>query len=213
MGRRPAADAIRRFRRLEVRRERRSRRLLLFALLLGIAVLAVAMLAMICSFVLSFFEPLGLIAGGNYGLLAVVCTLGSAMLAAASYWFLAQMDARTRLLAAMHGQPPDPGDRYHKRLIDIVEELRLASGQHQVGCVVVPTTGMNAFAFSDLHGGGMVGVTEGALSRLSRDQLESVVAHEFAHIVSGVAQDGDGRLPAVRHLRRRREGGPAAART
>jgi Zn-finger nucleic acid-binding protein len=54
-----------------------------------------------------------------------------------------------------------------------------------VECAVVPTTGMNAFAFSDLHGGGVVGVTEGAVSRLSRDQLEAVLAHEFAHIVSG----------------------------
>jgi Zn-dependent protease with chaperone function/Zn-finger nucleic acid-binding protein len=178
-------DAIRRFRRLEVRRERRSRRLLLFALLLGMAVFTVAVLAAVVSLVLSFFEPLGALAGGNYGLFAVGLTVGLSLLAAGSYWFLAQMDARKRLLAAMHAQPPDPSDRYHKRLMDIVEELRLASGQHQVECVVVPTTGMNAFAFSDLHGGGVVGVTEGAVSRLSRDQLEAVVAHEFAHIVSG----------------------------
>ncbi len=30
-----------------------------------------------------------------------------------------------------------------------------------------------------------MGVTEGALARLSRQQLEAVVAHEFAHILSG----------------------------
>ena len=178
-------DVIRRFGRLEVRRERRSRRLLLFALLLSMAVVVVAVAAAVLSFVLSFFEPLGLLAGGHYDLFAVGFTLGFALLAAGSYWLLAQMDARKRLLAAMHAQAPDLTDRYHKRLVDIVEELRLASGQHQVECVVVPTTGMNAFAFSDLHGGGVVGVTEGAVSRLSRDQLEAVVAHEFAHIVSG----------------------------
>ncbi len=143
------------------------------------------MLALLFSFVLAFFEPLGRVAGGNYGLFAVGLTVGLSLIAAASYWFLVQMDARRRLMAAMHAQPPDPSDRYHKRLIDIVEELRLASGQRRVECAVVPTTGMNAFAFSDLHGGGVVGVTEGALSRLSRDQLEAVVAHEFAHIVSG----------------------------
>jgi Zn-dependent protease with chaperone function/Zn-finger nucleic acid-binding protein len=178
-------DTIRRFRRLEVRRERRSRRLLLFAVLLGMAVFTVAVVVAVFSFVLSFFEPLGMLAGGNYDLVAVGLTLGLSLLAAGSYWFLTQMDARKRLLAAMHAQPPDPSDRYHKRLTDIVEELRLASGQHRVECVVVPTTGMNAFAFSDLHGGGVVGVTEGAVSRLSRDQLEAVLAHEFAHIMSG----------------------------
>ena len=45
--------------------------------------------------------------------------------------------------------------------------------------------GLNAFAFSDLHGAGVIGVTEGALARLSRQQLQAVVAHEFAHILSG----------------------------
>ena len=178
-------DALRRFRRLEVRRERRSRRLLLFAILLGMALFVAAVLVVVVSVVLSFFAPLGLLAAGKYDLFAVGCTLGLSVLAAGSYWFLAQMDARKRLMAAMHAQAPDPADRYHKRLLDIVEELRLASGLHQVDCVVVPTTGMNAFAFSDLRGGGVVGVTEGAVSRLSRDQLEGVVAHEFAHIMSG----------------------------
>ena len=32
---------------------------------------------------------------------------------------------------------------------------------------------------------GVIGVTEGALARLSRQQLEGVVAHEFGHILSG----------------------------
>ena len=31
----------------------------------------------------------------------------------------------------------------------------------------------------------MIGVTEGALARLSRQQLQAVVAHEFAHVLSG----------------------------
>src|SRR5450756_2040884 len=44
---------------------------------------------------------------------------------------------------------------------------------------------MNAFAFSNLKGECCIGVTEGTLSRLSRQQLEGVVAHEVAHILSG----------------------------
>ena len=61
-------------------------------------------------------------------------------------------------------------------------------------------SGFNAFAFSDLHGGGVIGVTEGALARLSRQQLQAVVAHEFAHILSGSYVDRHGVVPAVRHL-------------
>ncbi|MGZ4199221.1 MAG: M48 family metalloprotease, partial [Thermoleophilia bacterium] len=54
-----------------------------------------------------------------------------------------------------------------------------------VQCLTVPTVGMNAFTFSDLHGGACIGVTEGALSRLSREQLQGVVAQEFGHVLSG----------------------------
>ncbi len=85
----------------------------------------------------------------------------------------------------MHCEPLDAGDRYHQRLANIVEEMRIATGSPRVECVTVKTLGLNAFAFSDLHGGGVVGVTEGALARLSRQQLQGVVAHEFAHVLSG----------------------------
>jgi len=51
--------------------------------------------------------------------------------------------------------------------------------------VIVPTIGMNAFAFSDLNGHACIGMTEGCLARLSRRQLEGVVAHEMAHVLSG----------------------------
>ena len=101
------------------------------------------------------------------------------------YWFSSQIGARGRLLRALHCKPLDPGDRYHQRLANIVEEMRLATGAPRIECRTVPTLGLNAFAFSDLRGAGVIGVTEGALSRLSRQQLEAVVAHEFAHVLSG----------------------------
>ena len=101
------------------------------------------------------------------------------------YWGLAQIGARGRLLKAMHCRPLDPGDRYHERLANVVEEMRIATGAPRIECVTVRTVGLNAFAFSDLHGAGVIGVTEGALARLSRQQLQAVVAHEFAHILSG----------------------------
>ena len=85
----------------------------------------------------------------------------------------------------MHCEPLDPGDRYHQRLANIVEEMRIATGGPRIECFTVRTLGLNAFAFSDLRGDGVIGVTEGALARLSRQQLQGVVAHEFGHILSG----------------------------
>ena len=85
----------------------------------------------------------------------------------------------------MHCRPLDPGDRYHARLANIVEEMRIATGAPRVDCVTVRTVGLNAFAFSDLRGGGVIGVTEGALAGSRGSSSRAVVAHEFAHILSG----------------------------
>lgn len=101
------------------------------------------------------------------------------------YWYSVRRSARDRLVAAMHAQPLDPNDTYHQRLANIVEEMRIAGGAPRIECLVVPTADMNAFAFSNLKGECCIGVTEGTLSRLSRPQLEGVVAHEVAHILSG----------------------------
>ena len=106
-------------------------------------------------------------------------------LVALFYWFVSRIGARDHMVRVMHAQPLDPDDRFHQRLADIVEEMRIATGGPAVRCLTVATADMNAFAFSDLHGGACIGVTEGALSRLSRQQLEGVVAHEFGHILSG----------------------------
>ena len=115
----------------------------------------------------------------------MLAVLGAALVFSLLYWALAQLGARGRLVAALHCRPLDPGDRYHERLANIVEEMRIATGGPRIECVTVRTVGFNAFAFSDLHGGGVIGVTEGALARLSRQELQAVVAHEFAHILSG----------------------------
>jgi Zn-dependent protease with chaperone function/Zn-finger nucleic acid-binding protein len=111
--------------------------------------------------------------------------LGVALAGSLLYWFSSRIGARGRLLRAMHCEPLDAGDRYHQRLANIVEEMRIATGGPRIECFTVRTLGLNAFAFSDLHGEGIIGVTEGALARLSRQQLQGVVAHELGHILSG----------------------------
>ncbi|HEY5169583.1 MAG TPA: M48 family metalloprotease, partial [Thermoleophilia bacterium] len=170
----------------EVEREKRWRIWLLFALLLVLAFVT-AWVACVIVFGIAYLvvvrEPA--IVAGLFTPRGVLLVLAAALAAALLYWWLAQLGARDRLYAAMHCRPLDPGDRYHERLANIVEEMRIATGGPRIQCVTVRTVGFNAFAFSDLHGGGVIGVTEGALARLSRPQLQAVVAHEFAHILSG----------------------------
>ncbi|MFA4965023.1 MAG: M48 family metalloprotease, partial [Thermoleophilia bacterium] len=171
----------------EIERERRWRIWLLFALLLALVFVAAWVACLIVGVALFFGFPMA----GTYGWLftwwGTSLILGAAAVFSVAYWFSAQIGARRRLLRALHCKPLDAGDRYHQRLANIVEEMRLATGAPRIECFTVETLGLNAFAFSDLRGGGVIGVTEGALARLSRPQLQAVVAHEFGHILSGTS--------------------------
>jgi len=168
-----------------VERERRWRVWLLFALLIVVWLIPVVVLSLLVGLFLLAMGPAWSMFTTGLRWYHVVPTLAVALIGATVSWYASQRDARRRLLAAMGGRPLDPHDRYHQRLANIVEELRLAGGRPEVEAVVVPSLGMNAFAFSDFRGGSVVGVSEGALSGLSRQQLQGVVAHEFAHILSG----------------------------
>ncbi|MBU4377098.1 MAG: M48 family metalloprotease [Candidatus Omnitrophica bacterium] len=80
----------------------------------------------------------------------------------------------------------DLSDKYHERFKKIVDEVNVATGsKYKITSIVIPTVAMNAFAISDRHRNAVIGVTEGLLSKLNRQQLEAVVAHECGHIVSG----------------------------
>ncbi len=169
----------------EIEREKRWRIWLLFALLLGMVFVAAWVACLIVSLSLYVSFPIVDTFTWVFTLRGVAVILAVALVVSLLYWGAAQIGARDRLVKAMHCRPLDRGDRYHERLANIVEEMRIATGAPRIECFTVRTVGLNAFAFSDLHGGGVIGVTEGALARLSRQQLTAVVAHEFAHVLSG----------------------------
>jgi Zn-dependent protease with chaperone function/Zn-finger nucleic acid-binding protein len=169
----------------EVEREKRWRIWALFGLLLIPVFVSVWAVCFLANALLLIVLPDPHVGFWVLSPAGILTTLGISLLVALLYWSLAKRGARRRLIAALHCEALDPGDTYHQRLADIVEEMRLASGAPRIECVTVRAGGLNAFAFSDLDGGAVVGVTEGALARLSRQQLQAVVAQEFAHILSG----------------------------
>ncbi|MBI4239185.1 MAG: M48 family metallopeptidase [Deltaproteobacteria bacterium] len=69
------------------------------------------------------------------------------------------------------------------RLFNIVEEMQLASGLPVAPKVyLIDDPAPNAFAFGRKPEQSGVAVTSGLLSRLNRDQLQGVIAHELGHI-------------------------------
>ncbi len=82
--------------------------------------------------------------------------------------------------------PPDTTDLRERTLLNIVEEISLASGVPVPAVYVLRgEPGINAFAAGYSPADAALAVTDGALARLTRDELQGVIAHEFSHILNG----------------------------
>jgi len=73
-----------------------------------------------------------------------------------------------------------------KRLINVVEEMAIASGVPAPEIYVLEQEpGINAFAAGHTPANAAITVTQGTLDNLNREQLQGVIAHEFSHILNG----------------------------
>jgi Zn-dependent protease with chaperone function len=81
---------------------------------------------------------------------------------------------------------PSTVDGNERRLLNVVEEMALASG---IACPKVylldREDAINAFAAGYNQNEAVVAITRGTLTRLTRDELQGVVGHEFSHILNG----------------------------
>jgi Zn-dependent protease with chaperone function len=77
-------------------------------------------------------------------------------------------------------------DFHERRLLDVVEEMAIASGVPVPAVYVLDDEPcLNAFAAGLTTSDAVVTVTRGTLEKLNRDELQGVVAHEFSHILNG----------------------------
>ena len=123
-------------------------------------------------------------------LVYVGVTLGVIVLVAGgSLYRIASLRGGGRVVAEMlGGRRIDPGSAKgnERRLLNVVEEMAIASGTPVPAVYVMDNEeGINAFAAGFQPGDAVVGVTRGTLERLSREELQGVVAHEFSHILNG----------------------------
>ena len=114
-------------------------------------------------------------------------TLTVVGLSALGKWL--QLRAGGRAIAALVGArelPPQTTDLRERQLLNIVEEMAIASGLPLPAVYVLDDeTGINAFAAGLTTSDAVVTVTRGTLEKLSRDELQGVIAHEFSHILNG----------------------------
>ncbi|AOY87166.1 peptidase M48 [Marinobacter salinus] len=99
---------------------------------------------------------------------------------------LAGGGARVANMVGARAIDPDTRDNDERKLRNIVEEMAIASGVPVPELYVMDNeTGINAFVAGYTSGEAVLVVTHGAITQLSRDELQGVVGHEFSHIFNG----------------------------
>jgi len=80
------------------------------------------------------------------------------------------------------GQTSDPDER---KILNVVEEIAIASGSAVPPVYLIEDDAINAFAAGYKPQDAVIGITRGCIHNLSRDELQGVIAHEFSHIYHG----------------------------
>lgn len=178
------------FEQQELARRTSTRLVVLFVLAVIGVVIAVNVVA---SFIyLGFVENASYFVGRRglpAGFYATNTLVTLALIGGGTWWEIERLRAGGDAVAAMVGaRPVDPstGDLLERRLVNVVEEMALAAG------VAVPKvylmdneSSINAFAAGHSVNDAVIAVTRGALTRLTRDELQGVIGHEFSHILNG----------------------------
>jgi Zn-dependent protease with chaperone function len=77
-------------------------------------------------------------------------------------------------------------DLRERKLLNVVEEMSIAAGIPMPAVYVLEDEpGLNAFAAGLTTSDAAVAVTRGTLDKLTRDELQGVIGHEFSHILNG----------------------------
>lgn len=105
-----------------------------------------------------------------------------ALVAAATMVFNSASGGPRMVLQSSGAVPADPNNPAHRKFLNVLEEVQLASGLPMPKAFVIPDPDPNAFATGFSPENSYVAVTEGLLAQLNREELQGVVAHEMSHI-------------------------------
>lgn len=175
---------------------RKQTRWLILLFILAVAAIVVAVDAVILiGFGLLSFEAenarlsLADVLANNAGVIAAATIATIAFILVASLFKMSTLRGGGGQVARqMGGVPVDPstGDPLKRRLLNVVEETALASGVPVPEIYILEKeSAINAFAAGYSPSDAAVAVTRGTLEKLSRSELQGVVAHEFSHILNG----------------------------
>ncbi len=169
--------------------EQAQRRTVLLVFLYGLSVISIAVvLYLVLFFTLSKLDD-RMAAEGRPGLFLWTFVGVMVIVGLGTLYKVLQLSQGGSVVAKMLGGravTPATEDPLERRLVNVVEEMALASGTPMPKVYVLDQEpGINAFAAGLGKRDAVVAVTRGALELLNRDELQGVIAHEFSHIHNG----------------------------
>ncbi|MGO1500048.1 MAG: M48 family metallopeptidase [Marinobacter sp.] len=123
----------------------------------------------------------------SHGLITAAAVIALICMGSLIRWVdLAGGGSRVAKMVGARPIDPDTRDGDERTLRNIVEEMAIASGVPVPELYIMDNeTGINAFVAGYTPGSAVMVVTHGAITQLTRDELQGVVGHEFSHIFNG----------------------------
>ena len=169
---------------------RRNTRFLLLLFLLAVASLII--LTNLLIFVLVNFQDSARVGLGQYYFswevfFTVTCSVVLLITLASLFRLLSLRKGGAAIAELMDAKllVDAQGDLNKHKLLNVVEEMAIASGSPVPPVYLINDPAINAFAAGYSSGDAVIGVTSGAMENLTRDQLQGVIGHEFSHILNG----------------------------
>jgi Zn-dependent protease with chaperone function len=115
-------------------------------------------------------------------LMVLICIAGASL-----YKYFALRSGGRAVVEMLGGKQIDPGTQVlaERRLLNVVEEMAIASGIRVPAVYRIDESGINAFAAGFGTDDAVVCVTSGTLEYLNREELQGVIGHEFSHLLNG----------------------------
>lgn len=117
----------------------------------------------------------------------IALTVSSVVLLGSLFRFF-QLNAGGKTIAAAMGGRLLSGnttDLDERKILNVVEEMAIASGAAVPPVYLIEDDAINAFAAGYHPQDAVIGMTRGCIRALNRDELQGVIAHEFSHIFHG----------------------------
>lgn len=106
------------------------------------------------------------------------------LVAGAIAWWGYRFGATALIKATGGRELTEPSTDAERKLVNVVDEMTIASGAPRPRIWLVPDSAPNAFATGVHMNDSHIAVTEGLLETCTRDELQAVVGHEMGHVAN-----------------------------